>query len=219
VLRDVTKKSIGFIFGPNGVGKGTLADLVSEKFQYYHYNMGAVVREYADMRGHEDIKKLVDNGILVDDEFIHDTLLDKIEHLRYQNIVFDGVPRRNVQVSFMQEICDKHGFSPEWVIVLHAPMDVIMERLTERVMAPDGKVYHLRYNPPPAHYKPEELVTRPDDRPEVVQKRYEDYVTLSLECLSHPFFLDIPTFTIDATKSISEVCHQAELFLTDIHEN
>jgi adenylate kinase len=218
MLRDVTKKSIGFIFGPNGVGKGTLADVISEKFQYVHYSMGVVVRDYALERGHEQVKELVNNGILVDDEIIREALHEKVDHLRYDNIVFDGVPRKLSQVEFMQEICEKHNFSAEWVIVLSAPLDVLIERLSERVMGPDGKVYHLRYSPPPAHIKPEELTTRPDDRPEVIKKRYEDYMALTLECLSHPFFLEIPTISINATQSIERVCDEGVQFVSDIYE-
>lgn len=218
VLRDMRKKSIGFIFGPNGVGKGTLAETISEKFEYYHYNMGEVVREFADKKGNEEIKQLVDNGILVDDDFIHSSLAEKIKELRYDNIVFDGVPRKFSQVHFIQELCEYHGYSPEWVIVLNAPVEVILERLSQRVMGPDGKVYHLTYNPPPAHFTPDQLHTRPDDRAEVVQKRYEDYVTLTLECLSHPFFLDIPTLNIDATQSITKVCEKATDFIAEIYD-
>jgi adenylate kinase len=219
VIKNTNKKSIGFIFGPNGVGKGTLADNICDEFNYYHFSMGVVIGKWANERGHKKIREQIDEGEFVDDEHIREALLEKVESLRHRNIIFDGVPRKITQVKLIKEVCEKFGYDVDWAIVLDASMDVIVERLTERVVAPDGKIYHLKYNPPPKKYSPDELVTRPDDRPEIVKKRYKYYVEHTLESLNNDYFEEVPTLKIDATKTIAQVTAEAEKFVKKICES
>lgn len=218
MTENATKKSIGFIFGPNGVGKGTLADNICEEFGYYHFSMGVVIGKYANERGHKMIREQIDDGEFVDDEHINEALFEAVENLKHKNIIFDGVPRKASQVKFIKEICEQFGYTVDWIIVLSAPEEVIVERLTERVVAPDGKIYHLKYSPPPKKYLADQLITRPDDRPEIVRKRYHYYMMHTLESLSASYFADVPTLSIDATKSIGQVTRDAEDFVGELRE-
>jgi adenylate kinase len=213
----MNQKHIGLIFGPNGVGKGTLATKLAGNFEYIHLNMGNLIREWIKYERHAELQELLDAGELIADEYIKEILDYEYPRMalnrKFKNIVFEGMPRRISQVEILKKFCEYHDYSIRWIIVLDAPLDVILERVSQRVIAPDGNVYHLTYNPPPARYTPSELQTRPDDRPDVVRRRYEEYVSNSLACVSDPFFDGVELLRIDGTKGIEEVYQQAQVFL------
>lgn len=214
------KNKMGFVFGPNGVGKGTLAQGLSESLGYKALNMGNMIREWIDMNKRYDLMKIMDEGDFIDDSIVEESLKAKFIQLKEQNqlgnLIMDGVPRRHSQVKILKDICEKYNYLPEWIIVLSAPLEEILGRVRQRVVAPDGNVYHLVLNPPPAHFQASELHPRPDDRPEVVKKRYEYFIKDTFECLSDPFFANTKVLSIDGTKSIHEVYEEAEGFLEEL---
>lgn len=206
-------QNIFLIFGPNGVGKGTLAARLAEKLGFFHLNMGNILRSWIKENNRYDLDEYIDNGNLVPDDLIEVVLEDIFKNIKSHNILADGFPRRKSQVRLLQKFVEKHNLHLSGIISLHAPLELILERLTERVLAPDGKVYHMTYNPPPQHFQSEQLKKRKDDRPEIVTKRYEEYIMNTLECLSEDFFKNIEVCNIDGTKSIDEVYEQAEEFV------
>lgn len=214
------KIPFGILFGPNGVGKGTLAHHISEIFGYKVLNMGNIIREYAYEHQISYLKDIMDNGEFVEDEIVEASLIEKLEELRQSSferpLLFDGFPRRKSQMAILHKLMGLYNLEPEWIIVLNAPLEEILDRVTGRVTAPDGQVYHLTLNPPPPQFKPEELITRPDDRPDIVKKRYKFFMTKTLECIGDQMFLDTPISNIDSRKPIPEVYKEAENFLKDL---
>ena len=207
-------KSLGIIFGPNGSGKGTLATNLSTNLDYFHYDNGKHLRDWAEQKNREDILKLIDYGEFVSDEIVDQSIHDKFAEINHhQKVLLDGIPRKLSQVNLIQEFCFKYHYQPLWIIILHAPLDALIKRLKERVVAPDGKDYHMTMNPPPKHFKLSQLKPRPDDQPEIVRKRYEYYITNTLECLSDRFFLNTKVLTIDATEPIDDVFEKAKEFV------
>jgi adenylate kinase len=223
-MTSVSTKQIGLIFGPNGVGKGTLAKHLAETCHLTHINMGNLIREWIHTTESHHMQSLIDEGEMVPDPIVEQILnnrfeeIEKKHHKETVQIVMEGIPRKRDQVSILKNICQKYGYDITWIIVLNAPLDNLLERVKDRVMAPDGNVYHLTLNPPPAHFKKEDLVKRLDDRPHIVKKRYENYVINTLESLSDSFFATVPLFNIDSTQSIAQVFIQAESFLQSFDE-
>lgn len=209
-------KCLGIVFGPNGSGKGTLSMNLSKDLDYFHYDNGKSLREWGIKKNKQDILELIDSGEFVPDEIVDTSIHDDFEEINHhKKVLLDGIPRKLSQVNLIQEFCFKYHFKPLWIIVLHAPVEALIERLKERVEAPDGKDYHMTLNPPPKHFKLSELKPRPDDKPEIIKKRYEYYITNTLECLSDRFFLNTKIHTIDATKSINEVFDEAKEFIVE----
>jgi len=218
---NTTLKQIGLIFGPNGVGKGTLANHIEEQFNYIHINMGNLIREWIVETNNHTYQHIIDNGEMVEDTIVKQILSNKFKELSHSSspVIMEGIPRRHSQVAILKEISETYKFQISYIIVLNAPLKEILHRVEHRVMAPDGNVYHLELNPPPAHFSPDQLVKRLDDRPEIVTKRYENYMVNTLECLSDTFFKDVPTLNIDGTQSIPAVYAQAEEFLQTLQDH
>lgn len=211
------KKFLGIIFGPNGSGKGTLAESLSNELGYYHFDNGLCLREWAKKNNRIEIMNIIDNGELVDDDIVDRSIKDNFEEIgHHKKILLDGIPRKLSQVALIKNLCEKFNFIPIWIIVLNAPVEVLIERLKERVVAPDGKNYHMTLNPPPRHFKLSQLKFRPDDKPEIICKRYEYYVTSTLECLSDTFFSKSKIHTIDATKPIPNVLKEGIDFVKEV---
>lgn len=61
--------------------------------------------------------------------------------------LLDGYPRSASQAKSLEDA----GIAPELVLVLEVPDEVLIERVVGRRMDPEtGKIYHLKFNPPPA---------------------------------------------------------------------
>lgn len=211
-------KNISFIFGPNGAGKGTLARHLAEKYQYYHLNAGNSLRDWTERNARFDVLDQIDKGDFVADPILKEALEVKFEQVgHFLDILAEGVPRKLSQVALIQDLCKKYGYKPKFIMMLDVPLEILIDRVKDRVVAPDGHVYHMTLNPPPKHFKLSELHSRPDDAPEIVRKRFEQYMTHTLECISDPFFHDVQMISIDATKPIPEVYKIAEEFVNSIN--
>jgi adenylate kinase len=210
------KKNIGLIFGPNGAGKGTLATHLADQYNLTHINSGHLVRNWIEKTHQNNLNQLVDNGILVEDEIMAQIFTEYFtEHADKDTheIVLEGMPRTRHQVDILEQICDKFNYKIHWVILLELSLNEILSRVEDRVVAPDGNVYHMKFNPPPAIYSKDDLFQRPDDRPEIVKARYETYEQSTLECLTHPFLANIQSIKIDASEAIPQVYEIADKFL------
>ncbi len=209
-------KLVGFIFGPNGSGKGTLAGKLTEE-GYIHIGGGNLIRQWAQRHNRTDIIDKISQGDFIDNQLLSSILKEKMSEVNYSHkLLFEGIPRKKSQITIVKNLLHDYGYKPAWIIVLHAPLEVLIERVSNRVFGPDGKVYHMTLNPPPAHFRLSQLKIRPDDRPEIAQKRYEYYITHTLECVSDEFFLDTPVKTIDATQSIDKVYSESIEFISQI---
>lgn len=210
----------GLIFGPNGVGKGTLAYHLAQEYGLSQINMGNILREWVVKNNLKDLQIKIDEGDFVEDNTVDLTLHMHFEHEKssntLRNIIVEGIPRKRSQVEFFSATLREFDFECNWVIVLNAPLEEIIERVSQRVTAPDGTVYHLKYNPPPKDIPREKLMIRPDDRPDIVKKRYESFMVDTIECLSDPFFADIPTVSIDGLQTIDKVFQDATDFINKL---
>jgi adenylate kinase len=69
----------------------------------------------------------------------------------------------------------KLGRKIDKVVSLEVPLEEMVERAVgRRIHEPTGRIYHLRYDPPPPDLEGA-LVQRKDDTEEVVRKRFAEY--------------------------------------------
>lgn len=167
------------LLGAPGVGKGTQAQFIVEKFGIPQISTGDMLRE-AIKAGTElglKAKEVMDQGLLVTDEIIIGLVKDRIAQDDCANgFLFDGFPRTIPQAEAMVSA----GVNIDYVIEIKVPDAEIVERLSgRRVHVDSGRVYHIHHNPPKVAGKDDEtgddLVQRDDDKEETVQARLQVY--------------------------------------------
>ena len=81
------------IFGPQGSGKGTQADILGERLDIPHITMGALLRTEAksDSTLGQKIKEIINQGILVPDEITLELLKSRLQKDDCENgFILDG---------------------------------------------------------------------------------------------------------------------------------
>ncbi len=62
------------------------------------------------------------------------------------------------------------------IFFLDIPLDVALDRLTQRLLDPiTGDRFHTHDHPPPTNDIKQRLVQHPTDRNEIIEKRYQEY--------------------------------------------
>ena len=165
--------------GAPGAGKGTQAEIVSERFGIPTISTGAIIRA-AIKSGTEmgnAAKKFIDAGQLVPDEVVIGIVSERLEQDDCKNgYILDGFPRTVPQA----EALDKMGVELDCALSLEVADDVIIERMSgRRVCDVCGASYHVKYNPSADGINCDKckkpLTLRRDDAPEVVKSRLEVY--------------------------------------------
>jgi adenylate kinase len=166
-------------FGAPGAGKGTQAEIVSEKMNIPTISTGAIIR--AAIKAGTDMGKsaqsYIEKGALVPDEVVIGIIKDILEENDCKNgFILDGFPRTIPQA----EALDKMGVRIDTVLELHVPDEEIVTRMSGRRVCPKcGATYHTKYNPSTAGDKCDKcgdvLSIRKDDAPEVVKSRLVVY--------------------------------------------
>ena len=83
-------------FGPPGVGKGTQAAIIAERFGWAHLSTGDMLRAHVKDKTElgKRASEFMDQGLLVPDDLVIDMLLDRLNGLgEGQGFVLDGFPR------------------------------------------------------------------------------------------------------------------------------
>lgn len=121
------------LFGAPGVGKGTHALLLAEKYDLDHFSTGEMLRqEVADgtplgLR----VKSLMDRGDLVGDDVVIG-LIDKAIATTDKGIIFDGFPRTVQQAQALDFLLERHQRRLDCVISIDAPREELVRRIHER---------------------------------------------------------------------------------------
>lgn len=174
------KKRI-LLLGAPGAGKGTQAQTIMRLFNIPQISTGDLLR--AEVKSGSDFGKELDAilkaGQLVADDIVLRLVKEKTASADCANgYLLDGYPRNLQQAQDMEAA----GIDLDLVIEFDVPDEVIVERITGRRSHPaSGRVYHVKFNPPKVEgvddVTGEPLVTRADDKPEVVADRLKVYHT------------------------------------------
>ncbi len=167
------------LLGAPGAGKGTQAELLSQKLSIPAISTGNMLRE-AIAKGTPlgmQVKRYMDDGLLVPDELILGIIAERVQRLDCLNgFILDGVPRTLAQA----EVLDQKGIRIDHVVSIEIDDDVIEGRMTGRRVCPKcGSSFHITANPPRndgiCDQCGSELTIRKDDAPETVRRRLQVY--------------------------------------------
>lgn len=163
------------LLGPQGAGKGTQAQRLTQVSGAHQISTGDLVRaEIAagTFRGRQ-IQEYNERGELVPDAVILALALPRV--LESTSWILDGFPRTAAQAHALESALAGSGQRLDRVIALEAPDDEILDRLAGRRQSQaTGRIYHLRFNPPPPD-DPGPFVQRSDDKPEQIRRRLALY--------------------------------------------
>jgi len=163
------------IIGPQSSGKGTQADLLSEKLKLPIISVGNLIREQIKRKTKLGRKaaKFVKQGSLIPDELTNQLVKNKIKTVKTR-FVIDGYPRDINQAKFLAKLTEITQ-----VIEITLSNQEAIKRISGRRSCACGEVYHLKYNPPKKKGICDEcgkkLFIREDDQPKAIRKRLKIY--------------------------------------------
>ena len=169
------------LLGPPGAGKGTQAGRLTEDFGLPYIGTGDLLREHK-REGTElgrEAKEYMESGRLVPDELVIKMILEKVQEEGEDGFLLDGFPRTIGQADALGEALEQRGRTLTAALLIDAPDDVVIERLSGRRQCSEGHLYHVTYDPPKREGvcdrcgKP--LHQRDDDRPEAIRERLKTY--------------------------------------------
>jgi adenylate kinase len=195
------------LLGPQGAGKGTQAQRISEKTGARHISTGDLVR--AEIKSGSElgqtIKNYNDRGELVPDEIIIEMMKPYLDEA--DSWILDGFPRNQAQAEALDEMLEEIDAELDAAVALEAPDAALIERLSgRRTSEATGRIYHVEYDPPPENGEedPGPFIQRKDDTEEALRRRLEVYHEHT-EPLKDYYAERGILATVDAAQGIPEV--------------
>lgn len=200
------------MLGAPGAGKGTQAQMISEKYHLPHISTGDIFR--ANIKNGTDLGKeakgYMDKGLLVPDELTVRILLDRVAKDDCKDgYILDGFPRNIPQAEVLDEELTKLGDKIDAAIDIEVPDESIIKRMSgRRACVSCGATYHIENVPPKKEgicdKCGEELILRDDDREETVKNRLKVYHEQTQPLIDYYGKKGVLK-TLDGTKDMMEV--------------
>src|SRR3989338_379265 len=165
------------IFGPQGSGKGTQAELIARRHAWPYISTGDIFRYHIKNQTElsRQVNEYINAGQLVPDELTNKIVQDRLQQPDcLVGFVLDGYPRNKPQLKFLDSIAEI-----DFTIVIEISDSEAIRRLAGRLACKCGLSYHVEYNPPKqagiCDKCGEKLFKRDDDKPSAIKKRLEIY--------------------------------------------
>lgn len=166
------------LIGPPGSGKGTQAKILVKKLGIPHISSGDMLRTAvsAGTELGEKAKSYMENGALVPDDLVIKMIIERISRPDCrEGFLLDGFPRTLPQAQALDQAMLHCHVKLDHVPLMMIPDQEILIRITGRRMDPvTGKIYHLKFEPPPPEIK-DRLIQRNDDKEATVKNRLAKY--------------------------------------------
>jgi len=180
------------LLGAPGVGKGTQAKRIAERYDIPQISTGDILREHVT-RGSalgQKAKAVMDRGELVPDKIVCDMVEARLSQPDCdRGFILDGFPRTAEQAKWLDGVLQTKQFDGKplapVVIDFEVSYNQLLKRLTGRRTCPDdGKIYNIYSQPPRVPDTCDvcgaKLITRKDDSEEAISVRLKSYDQLTL---------------------------------------
>jgi len=124
------------LFGPPGAGKGTQAQFIVNKFNYFQLSTGDLLRkEIKDKTPMgQEIEDIISKGDFATDDIVNTLLKKVITNNLYKNkIIFDGYPRNIKQAENLEDILKEANQKIGIIIFLNVSKEIIEKRIIGRI--------------------------------------------------------------------------------------
>ena len=211
------------LFGPPGCGKGTQAVYLAERFQIPAISTGEMFR--AECKAGTELGKaacaILARGGLVGDELVNGIVANRIAQPDCKDgFLLDGYPRTVPQAIWFSALVRERGLPEPVVIHLDVPDEALVTRLTARRQCPQClHIYNAILQPPrnpgACDNDGTALITREDDREEVVRRRLRAYDELTGPILK--WFGPSVVRSVDGTRPADAVALAVERTVLDAY--
>src|SRR3954464_12019118 len=139
------------LLGPPGAGKGTQAKRLVDDFRLPYYATGdilrAAVKEGTDLG--KQAEPIMKSGGLVGDELLIPLVAERIATEEAgDGFILDGFPRTVGQADALEEALDEMGRSLTAALLIEAPDEEIVKRISGRRLCKNGHDYNVHFDPP-----------------------------------------------------------------------
>mgnify|MGYP000283466067 FL=1 len=202
------------LIAPPAAGKGTQSELICNKYDIKHISTGDLIRTVINSNNEKSIelKKTIEQGKLVSDEFVLDLIKDEIKD--GNSYIFDGFPRTVNQAKLFDELLEKLNEKIDYVIYLDINKEMASKRILGRLSCSNcGKVYNdqIEESMPKINGICDdcniELSKRNDDNEETFNKRFDTYMSETKPLLD--YYKD-RLYIVDSSLNKYEIFKQIE---------
>ena len=207
------------LFGPPGAGKGTQAQLIVKKHNYFQLSTGDLLRNETKKNTDlgKEIETIISKGKFVSDEIINKLLKNTILNLKFRDrIIFDGYPRTIQQAKNLEIILEEFKQKIDLIISLVVSREIIEKRIIGRVTCDKCNLtLNEFFNREEINLHPcgkEFFIKRKDDNIGTIMSRYDIYTETTepvLNFLSKNFNIQ----EIDGTLNIDEITRKIDTFI------
>ena len=207
------------LFGPPGAGKGTQAQSIVKKHNYFQLSTGDLLRGEIKKKTNlgKKIDQIISKGKFVSDDVVNKLLKDTILNLKFRDrIIFDGYPRTIDQSKHLDLILNEFNQKIDLIISLSVPREIIEKRIIGRVTCNKCSLtLNEFFNKEEIKLHPcgqENFVKRDDDNISVIMSRYDIYQKTTKPVLD---FLSKNSYfhEIDGTLKITDITAKIDAFL------
>ena len=207
------------LFGPPGAGKGTQAQLIVKKHNYFQLSTGDLLRNEIKKKTDlgKEIEGIISKGNFASDEIVNKLLKNTILNLKFRDrIIFDGYPRSIEQAKNLDLILNEFDQKIDLIISLVVPREIIEKRIIGRVTCDKCNLtLNEFFNKEEIDLHPcgkEYFIKRKDDNLETIMSRYDIYTKTTEPVLN--FFSKNSNFhEIDGTHEIDEITAKIDTFI------
>tara|TARA_B100000795_G_C22778538_1_gene431166 strand:- start:66 stop:707 length:642 start_codon:yes stop_codon:yes gene_type:complete len=207
------------LFGPPGAGKGTQAQLIVKKHNYFQLSTGDLLRNETkkNTKLGSEIEKIISKGNFVSDEVVNKLLKETILYLKFRDrIIFDGYPRTIDQAKNLDVILNEFHQKIHLIISLKVPREIIEKRIIGRITCDKCNLtLNEFFNKEEIELHPcgkKFFVKRKDDNLETIMSRFDIYTKTTHPVLS--FLSKKQNFKeIDGSLKIDEITSKIDAFI------
>jgi len=183
------------LFGPPGCGKGTQGQLILDWLpaRIPAISTGEMLR--AEIAAGSPLgvqtKSIIEAGVLVSDDLVNQVLRARISRPDCENgFLLDGYPRTVEQAEYLDHVLAERGMPPPVVLHLDVAADVLVGRMmSRRHCSKCNRMYNVLTMKPKTEGICDDdgapLITRGDDREDVIRDRLQTYADVTRPVLSH----------------------------------
>ena len=181
------------IIAPPAAGKGTMSDILQEKYNYVHISTGDILRSMAKKSDEfgKKLSNLLSSGVLVPDDIVYEAVKRKLSELD-NAFILDGFPRNIEQAKEYDKILVEIEKDLGVVIYLDTPREILEKRIVGRRLCTEcGSTYNVLtgVNTPKKDNKCDkcdgDLYQREDDNIESFNTRYNTFIEKTYPLLEY----------------------------------